>query len=261
MERRRSSSERPGPGSGSSAGAAGSASAPVAPSVELVALASGPTFNVYSHCVAGSAPAVTPSIRVSGSMSRIQSARSSTASYCPALGGTVFAGDVPPLHRRSFLGPDGTRIVQPADSNDNIAQLIPRIKVEFYENENSIRERLNKIFIKNQRSSLQIRISKTVLKLLSCFLYVIRVVLDPGPVQNCIGCAIDGGNSSTQVFDESSKIYGTFPGYTTYDHRGNLLKTNLSPLNWNAIFWVDRPAIIWLLQVNALLLKVSIRLN
>lgn len=126
MERRRSSSERPGPGSGSSAGAAGSASAPVAPSVELVALASGPTFNVYSHCVAGSAPAVTPSIRVSGSMSRIQSARSSTASYCPALGGTVFAGDVPPLHRRSFLGPDGTRIVQPADSNDNIAQLIPR---------------------------------------------------------------------------------------------------------------------------------------
>ena len=33
-----------------------------------------------------------------------------------------------------------------------------RIKVEFYENENSIRERLNKIFIKNQRSSKNLRL-------------------------------------------------------------------------------------------------------
>lgn len=113
MERRRSSSERTGAGNGGGTTAT--------PTVDLVAIASGGAFNMYSHSVTG-----TPSIRVSGSMSRIHSARSSTASYCPPLGGTVYSGDVPPLHRRSFLGPDGTRIVQPADSNDNIAQLIPR---------------------------------------------------------------------------------------------------------------------------------------
>lgn len=120
MDRRRSSSERTGAGGAGGSGGVINGT----PTVDLVAIASGGSFNVYSHSVAGTTG--TPSIRVSGSMSRIQSARSSTASYCPALGGTVYSGDVPPLHRRSFLGPDGTRIVQPADSNDNIAQLIPR---------------------------------------------------------------------------------------------------------------------------------------
>ena len=105
-----------------------------------------------------------------------------------------------------------------------------RIRVEFYENENSIRERLNKFFIKNQRSSksidfpnnseilklifaflnnffctgLQIRIIKTSLKLLTCLLYVTRVVLDPGPLYANwwvrIYALIWSGHASLQCF-------------------------------------------------------------
>lgn len=73
--------------------------------------------------------------------------------------------------------------------------------MEFYENENTLKERLHVFFIKNQRSSeynviyvfilllnlissgLQIRIIKTALKLFTCLLYVIRVVFDYGPIQ------------------------------------------------------------------------------
>uniref|UniRef100_A0A8C3L524 Potassium sodium-activated channel subfamily T member 2 n=1 Tax=Chrysolophus pictus TaxID=9089 RepID=A0A8C3L524_CHRPC len=47
-------------------------------------------------------------------------------------------------------------------------------EVEFYMNENTFKERLKLFFIKNQRSSLRIRLFNFSLKLLSCFLYIIR---------------------------------------------------------------------------------------
>uniref|UniRef100_A0A8C7UKQ6 Potassium sodium-activated channel subfamily T member 1b n=1 Tax=Oncorhynchus mykiss TaxID=8022 RepID=A0A8C7UKQ6_ONCMY len=50
--------------------------------------------------------------------------------------------------------------------------------VEFYVNENTFKERLKLFFIKNQRSSLRIRLFNFSLKLLTCALYVIRVALD-----------------------------------------------------------------------------------
>ncbi|XP_074764336.1 potassium channel subfamily T member 2 isoform X4 [Athene noctua] len=53
-----------------------------------------------------------------------------------------------------------------------------RVQVEFYMNENTFKERLKLFFIKNQRSSLRIRLFNFSLKLLSCFLYIIRVLLD-----------------------------------------------------------------------------------
>uniref|UniRef100_UPI00398E9DEF potassium channel subfamily T member 2 isoform X3 n=1 Tax=Pristiophorus japonicus TaxID=55135 RepID=UPI00398E9DEF len=53
-----------------------------------------------------------------------------------------------------------------------------RIQVEFYVNENTFKERLKLFFIKNQRSSLRIRLFNFSLKLLSCLLYIIRVLLD-----------------------------------------------------------------------------------
>uniref|UniRef100_UPI0037E88A33 potassium channel subfamily T member 1 isoform X3 n=1 Tax=Semicossyphus pulcher TaxID=241346 RepID=UPI0037E88A33 len=56
-----------------------------------------------------------------------------------------------------------------------------RVQVEFYVNENTFKERLKLFFIKNQRSSLRIRVFNFSLKLLTCLLYTIRVVTDnPG---------------------------------------------------------------------------------
>ncbi|KPM12086.1 hypothetical protein QR98_0106670 [Sarcoptes scabiei] len=62
-------------------------------------------------------------VPLSGPTSRIHSTRSSTASYCGGgpFGFTIY-GDVPPLHRKSFLSGN----LQNADSMDNVAQLIPR---------------------------------------------------------------------------------------------------------------------------------------
>uniref|UniRef100_A0A2K6KXE0 Potassium sodium-activated channel subfamily T member 2 n=1 Tax=Rhinopithecus bieti TaxID=61621 RepID=A0A2K6KXE0_RHIBE len=52
------------------------------------------------------------------------------------------------------------------------------LQVEFYMNENTFKERLKLFFIKNQRSSLRIRLFNFSLKLLSCLLYIIRVLLE-----------------------------------------------------------------------------------
>uniref|UniRef100_A0A7M4ERB3 Potassium sodium-activated channel subfamily T member 1 n=1 Tax=Crocodylus porosus TaxID=8502 RepID=A0A7M4ERB3_CROPO len=56
-----------------------------------------------------------------------------------------------------------------------------RVQVEFYVNENTFKERLKLFFIKNQRSSLRIRLFNFSLKLLTCLLYIVRVLLDNPP--------------------------------------------------------------------------------
>ncbi|KAF6033423.1 KCNT1 [Bugula neritina] len=56
----------------------------------------------------------------------------------------------------------------------------PTFQVEFFTNERSLKQRLQLYFIKNQRSSLRIRLFNFVLKTLTCLLYVIRVVLEEG---------------------------------------------------------------------------------
>uniref|UniRef100_A0A1I8JIC2 Homeobox domain-containing protein n=1 Tax=Macrostomum lignano TaxID=282301 RepID=A0A1I8JIC2_9PLAT len=53
-----------------------------------------------------------------------------------------------------------------------------QVRVEFFTNERSLKERLQLYFIKNQRSSLRIRIFNFIIKVLTCVLYVIRVVND-----------------------------------------------------------------------------------
>uniref|UniRef100_A0A803T6Y2 RCK N-terminal domain-containing protein n=1 Tax=Anolis carolinensis TaxID=28377 RepID=A0A803T6Y2_ANOCA len=47
------------------------------------------------------------------------------------------------------------------------------VQVEFYVNENTFKERLKLFFIKNQRSSLRIRLFNFSLKLLTCLLYIV----------------------------------------------------------------------------------------
>uniref|UniRef100_A0A672GGT9 Si:dkey-21e5.1 n=1 Tax=Salarias fasciatus TaxID=181472 RepID=A0A672GGT9_SALFA len=59
-----------------------------------------------------------------------------------------------------------------------------RVQVEFYVNENTFKERLKLFFIKNQRSSLRIRLFNFALKVLTCVLYIVRVTLDDPAVQS-----------------------------------------------------------------------------
>lgn len=56
-----------------------------------------------------------------------------------------------------------------------------RVRVEYYVNENTLKERLHLYFFKNQRSSLRIRIARFVLKLFTCVLYISRVIADDDP--------------------------------------------------------------------------------
>uniref|UniRef100_A0A668TFA4 RCK N-terminal domain-containing protein n=1 Tax=Oreochromis aureus TaxID=47969 RepID=A0A668TFA4_OREAU len=53
-----------------------------------------------------------------------------------------------------------------------------QVQVEFYVNENTFKERLKLFFIKNQRSSLRIRLFNFSLKILTCALYILRVSLE-----------------------------------------------------------------------------------
>ncbi|XP_027725424.1 potassium channel subfamily T member 1 isoform X1 [Vombatus ursinus] len=98
-----------------------------------------------------------------------------------------------------------------------------RVQVEFYVNENTFKERLKLFFIKNQRSSLRIRLFNFSLKLLTCLLYIVRVLLDD-PVQGigCWGCP----KQNYTVFNQSSP-----------------------EINWAPILWVERNMTLWALQV------------
>uniref|UniRef100_A0A669EY16 Potassium sodium-activated channel subfamily T member 1 n=1 Tax=Oreochromis niloticus TaxID=8128 RepID=A0A669EY16_ORENI len=77
---------------------------------------------------------------------------------------------------------------------DQTFQNDDRVQVEFYVNENTFKERLKLFFIKNQRSSLRIRLFNFSLKILTCALYILRVSLEdlkekngsPWPRRVCI---------------------------------------------------------------------------
>ncbi|XP_076263119.1 slowpoke 2 isoform X3 [Rhynchophorus ferrugineus] len=121
----------------------------------------------------------------------------------------------------------------PSDSLDEVALQIPRVRVEYYVNENTFKERLQLYFIKNQRSSLRIRIANLFLKLLSCVLYIIRVITDCDPTYaTCYGCV------------PSNK--------TEYILSANLTEEKFQEnpiINWDAILWVNRPLELWVVQV------------
>ncbi|NWS94091.1 KCNT1 protein, partial [Mionectes macconnelli] len=103
-----------------------------------------------------------------------------------------------------------------------------RVQVEFYVNENTFKERLKLFFIKNQRSSLRIRLFNFSLKLLTCLLYIVRVLLD-NPEEG-IGCW------------ECEK-----QNYTAFNQSTNI--------NWSHIFWVDRKTPLWAVQVSIALIS------
>eukprot|EP00063_Salmo_salar_P051831 XP_014026666.1 PREDICTED: potassium channel subfamily T member 1-like isoform X1 [Salmo salar] len=107
-----------------------------------------------------------------------------------------------------------------------------QVQVEFYVNENTFKERLKLFFIKNQRSSLRIRLFNFSLKLLTCALYVIRVALDdPEQVTGvCVNCQ----NRTSTATAESTEI---------------------TEINWELIFWVNRRVPVWAIQVTVALIS------
>ncbi|KAM4634548.1 potassium channel subfamily T member 2 [Polymixia lowei] len=110
-----------------------------------------------------------------------------------------------------------------------------RVQVEFYVNENTFKERLKLFFIKNQRSSLRIRVFNFSLKLLTCLLYIIRVMTDnPGQ-----------GASTSQNPGQSAGPSGT---NKCVDCQWNGSAQD-SEIKWELIFWVDRKVPVWAIQV------------
>ncbi|KAG9279041.1 potassium channel subfamily T member 2-like [Astyanax mexicanus] len=104
-----------------------------------------------------------------------------------------------------------------------------RVQVEFYVNENTFKERLKLFFIKNQRSSLRVRLFNFFLKVVSCLLYIVRVLLDdPHEQRDCPGCL-----------------------------RQNASAQNKSHFDWSLIIWVNRPLPLWALQVLVAFISFS----
>ncbi|XP_055087869.1 potassium channel subfamily T member 2 [Periophthalmus magnuspinnatus] len=110
-----------------------------------------------------------------------------------------------------------------------------RVQVEFYVNENTFKERLKLFFIKNQRSSLRIRVFNFCLKLLTCLLYIIRVMTD-NPVQS--GHSSHSG-AQTGIAGTNTKCVDCLSNASNQD----------SAINWELIFWVDRKVPVWAIQV------------
>ncbi|XP_033729802.1 potassium channel subfamily T member 2-like isoform X2 [Pecten maximus] len=108
----------------------------------------------------------------------------------------------------------------------------PQVRVEFFTNEKSLKERLQLYFIKNQRSSLRIRIFNLVIKLLTCALYIVRVSMD--------------GLSKCQEFPNGT-IVETQDCWTPVDP--DRFQENPS-INWNRILWVNRSSGLWIIQVT-----------
>ncbi|KAL7295965.1 hypothetical protein TKK_0010815 [Trichogramma kaykai] len=108
-----------------------------------------------------------------------------------------------------------------------------RVRVEYYVNENTFKERLQLYFIKNQRSSLRIRLANLFFKLLTCFLYIFRVITDSDPTfAACYGCT--PGNK-TEFLISQNLTEEEFQEHPT--------------INWDAILWVHRPLELWIIQV------------
>ncbi|XP_063336673.1 potassium channel subfamily T member 2 [Pelmatolapia mariae] len=110
-----------------------------------------------------------------------------------------------------------------------------RVQVEFYVNENTFKERLKLFFIKNQRSSLRIRVFNFSLKLLTCLLYIIRVMTD-NPAQSA-GTSHSAAQQNAP--SGNNKCVDCQWNGSVQDRE----------INWELIFWVDRKVPVWAIQV------------
>ncbi|XP_035386082.1 potassium channel subfamily T member 1 isoform X5 [Electrophorus electricus] len=140
-----------------------------------------------------------------------------------------------PVQAMGSIGSDaGQRYSEEYSMDSTNAQ----VQVEFYVNENTFKERLKLFFIKNQRSSLRIRLFNLSLKLLTCLLYILRVSLDDPTTQ--VTCARKHCLNVTDAL--CSKICAN----QTADP---------SHINWELIFWVNRKTPVWAIQVTVALIS------
>ncbi|KAM7415752.1 hypothetical protein PAMA_018016 [Pampus argenteus] len=129
-----------------------------------------------------------------------------------------------PLRTMGSFGSDtGQRYQEEYSMDSTNAQ----VQVEFYVNENTFKERLKLFFIKNQRSSLRIRLFNFSLKILTCVLYIVRVSLDNPNDTPCTMCRNNSWTNTT----ESSEI------------------------DWGLIFRVNRRVPVWAIQVTVALIS------
>ncbi|XP_065140407.1 potassium channel subfamily T member 1 isoform X2 [Paramisgurnus dabryanus] len=145
---------------------------------------------------------------------------------------------VPVRTMGSFESDAGQRYTEEYSMDSTNAQ----VQVEFYVNENTFKERLKLFFIKNQRSSLRIRLFNLSLKLLTCLLYIIRVSLDDPTTQ--VTCA---RKNCTNISDAlCGKSCANYPSNLT---------TDPIEINWDLIFWVNRRVPVWAIQVTVALIS------
>ncbi|XP_064649247.1 potassium channel subfamily T member 2-like isoform X8 [Lineus longissimus] len=117
----------------------------------------------------------------------------------------------------------------------------PGVRVEFFTNERSFKERLQLYFIKNQRSSLRIRIFNLVIKLLTCILYVVRVCLDnPSEKPPCTSSCGPCLNVTAEERFQSVE-----------DFRKNPV------IEWVAIGYVNRSYWLWVTQVTVAVISLT----
>ncbi|KAK3087261.1 hypothetical protein FSP39_003776 [Pinctada imbricata] len=120
---------------------------------------------------------------------------------------------------------------------DSTAHFNDRVRVEFFTNERSLKERLQLYFIKNQRSSLRIRIFNLVLKLLTFFLYIGRVLTDRVPI-----CS-----EEQAVSGNITDCHHVIP---SDEFRENPV------IKWNHIVFVNRNEGLWIAQVTAAIISL-----
>ncbi|XP_071152421.1 potassium channel subfamily T member 2-like isoform X5 [Mytilus edulis] len=123
-------------------------------------------------------------------------------------------------------------------TSDNIPPP-PKVRVEFFTNEKSLKEKLQLYFIKNQRSSLRIRIFNLLIKLLSCVLYLVRVGFDTVEICN------DNESASANVSSPCHRLIDPS------EFRHNPV------INWNHILFVNRDDVLWAVQVSVACISLA----
>ncbi|XP_069990778.1 potassium channel subfamily T member 2 isoform X11 [Penaeus vannamei] len=143
-----------------------------------------------------------------------------------------------------FEGEDSTRTrLRHLIRNHGYSDDTQRVRVEYYVNENTFKERLHLFCVKSQQSSLRVRIFTLLVKLLTCVFYIIRVCIDDKPIHaSCYGCQnenkdinyyLEYGNKTDEQFQEAPII------------------------NWRAVWWVNRPTWLWILQLAGAVISLS----
>ncbi|XP_036357395.1 potassium channel subfamily T member 2-like isoform X6 [Octopus sinensis] len=125
-----------------------------------------------------------------------------------------------------------------------------RVRVEFFTNEKSFKERLQLYFIKNQRSSLRIRIFNLVIKVLTCVLYVVRVITNGQSSYGQCSTESDVGWSSNSSDIDSLTIGPSICRKETDSNESTSIK-------WEDIFWVNRSQGLWICQLTVATISLT----